>query len=930
MDKPIKELLQRYKDLIKKDGLSAEKYKWEFLRDYKGKPNFDNDISEEIKSIKFTNLLYHLSVACLKDIAKESGTELIEEFKSLHDETVDLDERILVYKKNTLKLYRKHRNSKESHHQDERTAAALLTLKNPEEHTFYKSSYYSKYCEYLGLKVGKPNHKYSHYIELVSELAEDYISKDEELIQLAKGELGDLMNEDPNYLLIAQDILYQIIGNDRDVNYWIFQGNPKVFDFETALREKSLTDWTVSAHKDSIKIGDKVILWITGPQSGCYALAEVTSEPHEKTSSPDDHLWKEEDKSELKAGIIITHNLVDNPILNDTVKSIEKLSKLNVGHQGTNFSATKEQYEKLLEIIKEEIDLQKYLRKFDQKDLDVYFNFLDEIINKNNLKKGDQRLVFSFRKNRLNITIGQRYSWNLFSDENRGKFGVLSKNKIDDTSELFSGNKPIPWYTHLHSFNPSNVERQDIHDGITFELNRAPKSGFRKHNQKEFEEYVFNRTKTFNMKEAINTILYGPPGTGKTYKLKTEYFPQYTTSESSITSEKYLESVVKELTWWEVVALALLELKKGKVSEISDSKWVKKKADLSESKTVRPTLWGQLQSHTIEECEFVNVKSRQTPFIFTKTEDSKWEILEDEVKEQAPELYDILDSVNNFNPSPDKEIKRYVFTTFHQSYAYEEFIEGIKPVLGAEDESTELNYTIEPGVFKQLCKDAENDPEHRYAIFIDEINRGNVSNVFGELITLIEPDKRKGAENEMSATLPYSKKEFSVPNNLDIYGTMNTADRSVEALDTALRRRFSFIEMLPDHTVLATEEVSGVKLSAVLKKINERVEILVDRDHTIGHSYFIGVDTEQKLVDAFKDKIVPLLQEYFYGDYGKIGLVLGNGFVTKEKGKNDVFAGFEYDGQADFITDSYKLAPINKTNIVEAVTLLLNDKKAEA
>ena len=286
--------------------------------------------------------------------------------------------------------------------------------------------------------------------------------------------------------------------------------------------------------------------------------------------------------------------------------------------------------------------------------------------------------------------------------------------------------------------HPSDIDGKYYHqEAPSYSQNKYFSAAIRTY--KEFHEAQTSSNTQKDMsetKQAINTILYGPPGTGKTYKLKTEYFPKYTTSESSITPEKHFENVVKGLTWWEVIALALLELKKCKVSEIAESKWIIKKAELSESKTIRPTLWGQLQSHTIEECEFVNVKSRQTPFIFNKTEDSYWEIIDENVKEQAPELYDILDSVNNFNPSPDKEIKRYVFTTFHQSYAYEEFIEGIKPVLGAEDESTELNYTIEPGVFKQLCKDAENDPENRYAIFIDEINRGNVSNVFGELITL--------------------------------------------------------------------------------------------------------------------------------------------------------------------------------------------------
>lgn len=134
-------------------------------------------------------------------------------------------------------------------------------------------------------------------------------------------------------------------NEQKAISYWIFQGNPNVFDFETALKEEILTDWTVNAHKDKIKVGDKVILWITGNQSGCYALGEVTSEPHQKASSPDDHLWKENNKSTLKAEIKITHNLVNNPILKEDIIEIEGLKNLKVGNQGTNFKATQKEYE---------------------------------------------------------------------------------------------------------------------------------------------------------------------------------------------------------------------------------------------------------------------------------------------------------------------------------------------------------------------------------------------------------------------------------------------------------------------------------------------------------------------------------------------------------------------------------------------------------
>lgn len=256
------------------------------------------------------------------------------------------------------------------------------------------------------------------------------------------------------------------------------------------------------------------------------------------------------------------------------------------------------------------------------------------------------------------------------------------------------------------------------------------------------------------------------------------------------------------------------------------------------------------------------------------------------------------------------ENKRYVFTTFHQAFSYEDFVEGIKPIMG--DTQGEVQYRIETGVFKQICQDAEDNPSNRYAIFIDEINRGNVANIFGELITLIEPDKRLGAVNEMKVTLPYSKGEFGVPSNLDIIGTMNTADRSVEALDTALRRRFSFQEVLPQPGLIKEvlgdkSNYNGIQLSDILERINYRIEKLIDRDHTIGHAYFLKLkdskDFSSALVDVFCDNIMPLLQEYFYNDYPKIGLVLGKGFVKvlDNDSKTVKFADFDAEGADDYM-----------------------------
>ncbi|EDA5834570.1 AAA domain-containing protein, partial [Campylobacter jejuni] len=181
-----------------------------------------------------------------------------------------------------------------------------------------------------------------------------------------------------------------------------------------------------------------------------------------------------------------------------------------------------------------------------------------------------------------------------------------------------------------------------------------------------------------------------------------------------------------------------------------------------------------------------------------------------------------------------------------------------------------------------------------YIIIIDEINRGNISKIFGELITLIEPSKRIGEPEELRVTLPYSrndfydKKGFGVPKNVYIIGTMNTADRSITSLDTALRRRFEFVEMMPDVSKLSMD-CEGINLQELLKAINTRIEYLLDREKTIGHAFFIGVENLNDLKSIFQNKIIPLLQEYFYNDYALINEVLNdNGMIFEDK-KDDKY-----------------------------------------
>jgi 5-methylcytosine-specific restriction endonuclease McrBC GTP-binding regulatory subunit McrB len=235
--------------------------------------------------------------------------------------------------------------------------------------------------------------------------------------------------------------------------------------------------------------------------------------------------------------------------------------------------------------------------------------------------------------------------------------------------------------------------------------------------------------------------------------------------------------------------------------------------------------------------------------------------------------------------------ERFSFVTFHPGYAYEDFVEGIRPE--PDPGSGGLRYEVKPGVFRRICALAKADPSRRYALFIDEINRGNIAKVFGELITLIEDDKRCVYDSEgrlrpgkgLEATLPYSGDRFGVPANLDIYGTMNTADRSIASLDIALRRRFRFREMPPDSGKIEgawgdgripDDEDGWLDLRAMLEALNRRLLMLHDRDHLLGQSYLMKCRSLENVRITLRDQILPLLREYFHEDYGRVQRVLGD------------------------------------------------------
>lgn len=256
---------------------------------------------------------------------------------------------------------------------------------------------------------------------------------------------------------------------------------------------------------------------------------------------------------------------------------------------------------------------------------------------------------------------------------------------------------------------------------------------------------------------------------------------------------------------------------------------------------------------------------------------------------------------------PTTETGQIAMVTFHQNFSYEDFVEGIRPRLA---EGGDIGYELRPGLFRRIVDAALADRGRPYVLIIDEINRGNVPKILGELITLIEPSRRLGQQDETTVTLPYSGDTFGVPGNLHIIGTMNTADRSILPLDTALRRRFDHVERLPDpdHLLIA-DRIDGIDLRKMLKAINARISLLMDRERQIGHTYLFNVTDIESLAAKFRTAILPLLAEYFYDDWSKIRHVLGGARFVVAKPPGDHGSGLEDEGLLDLDAAIHEVLP---------------------
>lgn len=837
-------LIRVYKERVRKNNNSEEIYKFNLIADFQHKWDIDtNDFPAMVKKINFSNLLYFNAIGVIRDLATRFPEETRSAFKLLYNEQGDLKDRIKTFQNKIAELYATVNEM--HHHQDERTIATYLTFNNPTKYTFYKSSFYSKYCKLLNIKKAKAGERYIHYLQLIDQFIDDYIESDGELQQLHALYLQTANFKDKDFKILAQDILYQglDLAEPESVSYFIAGS---VWDKQDQLSRFLKEGIWENGHDgknvevvESVRPGSRIAIKAVHTQQKVNSVMTIKARGEVTENEEDGHIlkvnWEEgfkpfvvdfsggywhtihqiTDKEHIKA--IFDNNNHSDKLSNNFSMSKAPLNQILFGPPGTG--KTYHTMNKALEIVGVDVSV------LDRKSIKEEFE----------RRAAEGQIVFT--------TFHQSMSYEDFIE------GIKPNVDSDDSEAI----------------------KYKIEDGILKSLSR-----------KAVAEYY----------------KIGNSGNGD---IKT------TTDRLQLYDE----------AWNNLLQSVQMSLDNGSPLELK-----------SLSNKVLDVIKITQQGNLVLKPRSTNAEDYTVSYLRTQ---------------KLFEAYSDLSQVKNI----DKEFRKIIGGSNSTAYwcvvnYLNNWIDQKTPNSVLEVGAASINEALVR--FDNQIVKANNTPNIKpYVLIIDEINRGNVSKVFGELITLIEKDKRLGNNEALEVILPYSKEKFGVPANLYIIGTMNTADRSVESLDTALRRRFSFEEIQPNSILLSPAHLfwkllwdykaatwedenysnkekslldflgagedlwearksiwddmekeglslnqvsyfskyafKGINLQLVLTNLNKRIEVLKDRDHQIGHAYFMHVYSVPDLMNVFKENIIPLLQEYFFGDYYKIQLVLGKGFI---------------------------------------------------